>query len=121
MKSVVLFASFFVPVAVFAQNASPGRHHRLGKQVHQCVYTTTIEPVGERVETSRSTVEGALLRLVTAPNPVQMFSPFAPPEYGSGRSLVTYTDRKGPFRNSTQNATWFQPEGLRLLTLRPFP
>ena len=66
-------------------------------------------------------VEGVIPRIVSAPNPLEMFSPFAPPSYGSSRRFVTYTDDRLILHGPTQNKTWFQPDGLRLLTLRPFP
>lgn len=62
--------------------------------------------------------EGVIPRLLTAPDPAQMINPFAPPEYGSAQTLVTYTDRD-PYRTSNENKRRFQTDGIRLLTLRP--
>jgi len=64
------------------------------------------------------TVGGVFLRVQTAPAPFLMFSPLAPPEYGSARSLITYTD--DPNRTSNPNIRHAnQPDGIRLLTLQP--
>lgn len=62
-------------------------------------------------------VEGVLPNLAQAPNPLEMFNPFAPPEYGSARNFVVYTERD-PY-NMTTNKFRFQPDGVRLLTVRP--
>ena len=82
---------------------------------------TTVPAVAEQlpqpVATPR-TVDGVLPRLLTAPDPAQMINPLAPPEYGSGRNLVVYTERD-PYRTDNENKRRLQPEGLRLLTIRP--
>jgi len=63
-------------------------------------------------------IEGVLLRVLTAKEPAQMINPLAPPEYGSARNLVVYTERD-PFRTSNENKFRFQPDGIRVLTIRP--
>ena len=73
-------------------------------------------PVAEMTTGNGPTVGGAFLRMQTAPTPLLMLSPAAPPEYGSGRSLLTYTD--DPNRNSNPNVRAVQPDGIRLLTFR---
>jgi len=77
-------------------------------------------PVAEMTTGDGPTVEGAFLRMATAPKPLQMLNPVAPPEYGSARSLVTF-DFDDPNRTSNPNIRHFnpQPDGIRLLTLRP--
>ena len=82
-----------------------------------------LEPIGMRVTrhypaTSGTCVEGVALRVLTAPNPAQMINPLAPSRYGSSRGLVTYTDRD-IYRTSNENKFKFQPDGIRLLTIRP--
>jgi len=62
-------------------------------------------------------VEGVLPRLVQSPNALEMFNPLAPPEYGSARNFVVYTERD-PYNTAT-NKFRFQPDGIRLLTVRP--
>ena len=64
------------------------------------------------------TVEGVLPNLVQADNPLQMINPLAPPEYGSARNFVVYTERD-PYRTTNENKYRFQPDGIRLLTVRP--
>lgn len=46
-----------------------------------------------------------------------MLSPMAPPEYGSGRNLLAYTD--DPNRTENRNRREVQPIGIRLLTFSP--
>ena len=73
-------------------------------------------PVAELTHNNGVTIEGVLLRVATAPKPLNMINPLAPPQYGSARNLVVTTDdridnlHKGPA----------QPDGIRLLTFRPF-
>jgi len=76
-------------------------------------------PVAEMTTGDGPTIEGAFLRLTTAPKPLQMLNPTAPPEYGSARSLVTF-DFDDPNRTSNPNIRHLnpQPDGIRLLTLR---
>ena len=62
------------------------------------------------------TVGGVILRVRTAPEPLRMFTPFAPPEYGSARGLLTFTD--DPNRNANPNVRAVHPDGIRLLTFR---
>ncbi|HWL51115.1 MAG TPA: hypothetical protein VNQ90_01675 [Chthoniobacteraceae bacterium] len=73
---------------------------------------------GEALANPVREVEGALPRVLTAPDPAQMINPVAPPEYGSGRDLVTYSEYD-PFTSSTQNKRRLEPDGIRLLTIRP--
>jgi len=73
-------------------------------------------PVAEMTTGNGPTVGGVFLRMQTAPAPLLMLSPLAPPEYGSARSLLTYTD--DPNRNSNPNVRAVQPNGIRLLTFR---
>lgn len=73
---------------------------------------------GEALADPVREVEGALPRVLTAPDPAQMINPVAPPEYGSGRDLVTYSEYD-PFTSSTQNKRHLEPDGIRLLTIRP--
>lgn len=61
-------------------------------------------------------MEGAFVRVATAPKPLQMINPLAPPEYGAAGNLVTFTD--DPNRNDNPNIRLIQPNGIRLLTLR---
>ena len=73
-------------------------------------------PVAEMTTNNGPTVGGVFLRMKTAPRPLLMLSPLAPPEYGSARNLLTFTD--DPNRNSNPNVRAIQPNGIRLLTLR---
>ena len=73
-------------------------------------------PVAEMTTCNGPTVVGVLLRMQTAPEPLLMLSPLAPPEYGSARRLMTFTD--DPNRNSNPNIRSIQPDGIRFLTLR---
>ena len=72
----------------------------------------------DQVVQTQKTVDGVLPRVASAPDPAQMINPLAPPEYGSGRDLVVYTERD-PYRTNNENKRRFQPDGLRLLTIRP--
>ena len=74
-------------------------------------------PVAEMTVGNGPTVGGVILRVNTAPEPLRMFSPLAPPEYGSARNLLTFTD--DPNRNANPNIRKIEPDGIRLLTLRP--
>ncbi|MCX6966305.1 MAG: hypothetical protein NTZ46_00745 [Verrucomicrobia bacterium] len=74
-------------------------------------------PVAELTADGGTTVGGALLRMQTAPEPLLMLSPMAPPEYGSGRNLLAYTD--DPNRTENRNRREVQPIGIRLLTFSP--
>ena len=81
---------------------------------------TGLPPVAAPPETTNpgsTTIEGVIPRVLQADNPIQMINPFAPPEYGSARNFVVYTDRD-PYV-ATENRFRFQPEGIRLLTVRP--
>ena len=73
-------------------------------------------PVAEMTTANGPTVGGVFLRMKTSPEPLLMLSPLAPPEYGSARSLLTFTD--DPNRNSNPNVRAIQPNGIRLLTFR---
>ncbi len=75
-------------------------------------------PVAEMTTGNGPTVGGAYVRVKTAPQPLLMFSPLAPPEYGSGRNLLTFTD--DPYRTENPNVRReVRPIGIRILTLRP--
>lgn len=100
---------------ILTQFAAEGRD----LPANRCVSTAGIvkpAPVAELTHNDGVTIEGVFLRVATAPKPLNMINPLAPPEYGSARSLVVTTDdrvnnlHKGPI----------QPDGIRLLTLRPF-
>ncbi len=73
---------------------------------------------GEALANPVREIEGIIPRVLTAPDPAQMINPVAPPEYGSGRDLVTYSEYD-PFTSSTENKRRQEPDGLRLLTIRP--
>ena len=73
-------------------------------------------PVAEMTTGNGPTVGGVLVRLNTAPEPLQMLNPLAPPEYGSARSLLSYTN--DPNRTDNPNKREIQPNGIRLWTLR---
>lgn len=76
-------------------------------------------PVAEMTTGCGPTVEGVFLRVATAPKPLQMVNPAAPPEYGSAGSLVTYTDDYLN-RDSNPNQRRWQADGVRFLTFRTF-
>ena len=62
-------------------------------------------------------VEGILPNIILSRTPLQMVNPLAPPEYGSARNLVVYTE-EDPYDTVT-NKIRFQPYGIRVLTVRP--
>jgi len=72
-------------------------------------------PVAEMTTGNGPAVGGVAVRVTTAPEPVRMFSPMAPPEYGSARSLVTYTTDSNRTDNPNKPPQP-QPNGIRLLT-----
>jgi len=74
-------------------------------------------PVAEMTTGNGPTVEGVFLRAATAPRPLQMLNPLAPPLYGSAGNLVTYTDDPNRTSNPNKRAP-FQADGIRLFTLR---
>ncbi len=74
-------------------------------------------PVAELTRGNGPTYEGLLLRVATAPSPAQMINPAAPALYGSGRSLVTYTETT-MHRGANMNIRQPYSEGLRLWSLR---
>jgi len=78
-------------------------------------------PVGEIITENGSTLEGVLVRTATAPKPLQMLNPAAPPEYGTARRLLTF-DYDDPNRTANPNLRHMnpRPDGVRLLTLRSF-
>ena len=75
-------------------------------------------PVAEFMNGNGPAVGGVLVRLVSAPQPIQMISPLAPPEYGSARNLVSLSDSDSD-RGVSRNKREVQPDGVRLLTFRP--
>jgi hypothetical protein len=87
-------------------------------KVNRCVSNSAAinpAPVAELTHNDGVTVEGLLLRVTTAPEPIQMINPGAPPEYGSARNLVVFTDDRSDNLHKGQ----IRPNGIRLLTLRP--
>ncbi len=142
MKRVLLFALFFGEVAAVASSPGACPRRRLwaepGPRVLQAV-----EPTGRRVVIEQEVVhvsgplpaiaarasrrslarpvpiaEGPIPRALTSRVPAQMINPLAPLEYGSGWSFLTFTERD-PYRTDNANKIHLQPDGLRLLTLRP--
>jgi hypothetical protein len=63
---------------------------------------------------SAARTEGGLQRGVRLGNPLQMFSPFAPAEYGQGRELVTARDQDLGLRPRDRSRAF--PIGLRLIS-----
>jgi hypothetical protein len=59
--------------------------------------------------------EGGLQRGVRLGNPVAMFSPFAPAEYGDGRDFVTERGQDPGIRPRDRSRNF--PIGLRLFTI----
>lgn len=76
-------------------------------------------PVAERLMSNGSKREGLLLRVTTAPDPVQMINPLAPPNYGSGRGLVEYSSTQ-IHRDANPNIRQSHADGLRLWSMRDF-
>jgi len=74
-------------------------------------------PVAEFQNDNGPVVGGVLVRLVSAPKPLQMFNPLAPAEYGTARGLVTTSNN--PDRNGNRNQRDVQSDGIKLLTIRP--
>jgi hypothetical protein len=59
--------------------------------------------------------EGSLQRGVRVGNPLQMFSPFAPVEYGNGREFVTARDQDHALQPRDHSRAF--PIGLRLFSI----
>lgn len=76
------------------------------------------QPTASSANGARPSVDGVLPRLLTARVPGQMISPFAPREYGTSEDLLNFTERD-PYRTDNQNSFRLQPDGIRLLTLKP--
>ncbi|XHR29140.1 MAG: hypothetical protein ACFUZC_00965 [Chthoniobacteraceae bacterium] len=74
-------------------------------------------PVAELNTGRGPTYEGMLLRVATAPTPAQMINPAAPALYGSGRSLVSYSEST-MHRGANMNVREVYSDGLRLWSLR---
>jgi len=72
-------------------------------------------PVAEETTRGGVVVEGALLRLATAPDPLQMFNPAAPRSYGNASDLVTYSYS---YRNvdANPNERYLHATGIKLLS-----
>ena len=104
---------------------SPARLPAVGEQTVRVTRTTIRVPrhlpppvAAPPIERSGVTVvEGVIPNIIQAPDPIQMLNPLAPPEYGSARNFVVYTDQD-PYSMTTITPR-FQPEGIRLLTVRP--
>ena len=62
-----------------------------------------------------SQTEGSLQRGVRVGNPVQMFSPFAPAQYGDGHEFVTPRDQDQGLRPRDNSRNF--PIGLRLFSI----
>jgi len=108
----------FVCAIILSQFAAEGRDLPSAKVI-RCVPTAGIvppAPVAELTRNNGATIEGVFLRVATAPKPLNMINPLAPPEYGSARSLVVTTDD----RASNLHKGPIHPDGIRLLTFRPF-
>ncbi|MDD5351163.1 MAG: hypothetical protein PHQ12_13210 [Chthoniobacteraceae bacterium] len=75
-------------------------------------------PVAEFTNGNGPAVGGVLVRMASAPEPLQMLNPLAPPSYGSARSLVTVSSSDGN-RSGNLNKRVEQPDGIRFLTFRP--
>ena len=102
---------------ILTQFAAEGRDLPSSK-VNRCVPAAGIvnpAPVAELTHNNGVTIEGVFLRVATAPKPLNMINPLAPPQYGSARSLVVTTDD----RANNLNKGPVHPDGIRLLTFRP--
>ena len=102
---------------ILTQFAAEGRDLPSAK-VNRCVPAAGIvnpAPVAELTHNDGVTIEGVFLRVATAPKPLNMINPLAPPEYGSAHSLVVFTDD----RANNLNKGPVHPDGIRLLTFRP--
>lgn len=141
MIKSLLFVLVLTEVSVVAQDCAPPattrgrvRSERLPvvgqrikvlqvrERVHLCPPPPAVAERASRenlAHPATKSVSGVALRVLTAPNKAQMINPLAPPEYGSARGLVEYTQRD-PYRTSNENKFAFQQDGIRLLTLRPF-
>jgi len=128
MKTVLVCAMIFGHFAAQGQELASARAHRVvcpaaavvvqpaGKSVLANRYPA---PVGEMTTENGRTVEGVFLRIATAPRPLEMINPLAPPHYGSAGDLVTYSN-SDLNRNDNPNKRQFHADGIRLLTLRSF-
>jgi len=86
-------------------------------RVAAAVYHQPPAPVAEYTKGNGPAVGGVLVRLASAPKPLQMLNPLAPPEYGSARSLVSVSDVAAD-RSGNHNVREVQLDGIRLLTFR---
>jgi len=105
MKKLVLFA-IFATGAVLAGSA-----HAQGNIAAPTVRRQALPPVNRAAQT-----EGGLQRGVRLGNPVQMFNPFAPAEYGDGREFVATHD-EGPTTLRPRDRSRTHPMGLRLFSI----
>jgi len=81
------------------------------------VFNQRPAPVAEFQNDNGPIVGGVLVRLVSAPEPLQMINPMAPPEYGSARRLVTAGN--SPDRDGNRNRRDIYSDGVKLLTISP--
>ena len=101
---------------ILSQIAAEARDLPRGNRCVPAARNVFPAPVAEMIPERGPSVEGVILRVATAPDPAQMINPGAPPQYGSARNLVVFTDDR---YNNLQKGQ-IRPDGIRLLTFRPF-
>ena len=74
-------------------------------------------PVAELTNANGQTVEGVFLRVATAPQPIQMINPLAPPQYGSARNLVVFSELDYNRSDNSNKPSRPQPTGVRFLSI----
>ena len=120
MRTALLFALIFTGLNAGAQDSGPvGANRLVPASTTRIVRSTAVFSTGVSRHAPNPgnivTVEGVLPRVAAADNPLEMINPFAPPQYGSARGFVVYTEQDP----RTENKNRFQPNGIRLLTIRP--
>lgn len=107
MKTLLVCVIFFGEFAAQGRDLTP---------VARCrVLSRYPAPVAEMTTGNGPAVGGVAVRVSTAPEPMRMFSPTAPPSYGSARDLLSFID--DPNRTSNPNRPPIaQPNGVRILT-----
>jgi len=118
MKTALVCVIFFSQFAADGRELTPVRVSSCSSAsvTVRVIPTVRPAPVAEMTTGNGPAVGGVAVRVTTAPEPIRMFSPMAPPEYGSARSLVTYTTDSNRTDNPNKPPQ-VQPNGIRLLTL----
>lgn len=105
MKTLMIFAAGAV-LAGSALAQGPAQANNISAPV---VRRQAVPPVNVPAQS-----EGSIQRAVRLGNPLELFNPMAPVEYGSGRDFTTPREEDGPRRRDRSGPS---PVGLRLFTI----